>query len=71
MFIPTNKAYVIIRMPHKSFREITGYFRKIGKYRWISMPVGKIFPIEDVEFPSLVGIIAHIPEYLDGKKREE
>ena len=32
--------------------------RKIEKYRWILSLVGKIFFIENVEFPSLVGIIS-------------
>ena len=30
--------------------------RKIGKYRWISTLVRKIFPTEDAEFPSLIEI---------------
>ena len=30
---------------------------KTGKYRRISILIGKIFTIENVEFPSLVGII--------------
>ena len=66
MFIPTNQVKIIC-MPHKNFQEITGYFpenhRNIGKYRRISILIGKILPTEKVQFPSLVGINSRMSSF--------
>ena len=36
------------------------FSRKKGKYKWISILIGKIFPIEDAEFLSLIGISLNV-----------